>query len=170
MGRGWAALCLPVLLAAGPVVPDPAQRLAGRYSTHFRNGDVDGRSYWSDDVVEIDPADARNAYFRIALNFFNGHRCDLAGVAQPEGATLDYRAAPDGGMAGCHMTLSHRGPWLRLDDHGGTCRSSCGARGGYAAAGMPWRSRRPITYVHRLRSSPRYAGAMTEWRSTEHDR
>jgi len=160
-----AGLVATLSVAAGPAaVPDPVRALAGRYSHHFVNGDVDGGAYWSDDVVEIVPVDPSHAYFRIELAFFNGHSCGLSGIARARGARLDYRVPPDGEPAGCHMTLSHRRGRLNLDDHGGSCHASCGARGGYAAEGLPWGSRRPIRYLARLRASTPYRSALAAWR------
>ncbi|WP_404333935.1 hypothetical protein AB2M62_11750 [Sphingomonas sp. MMS12-HWE2-04] len=150
------------LVAAAPL--DPVQALAGRYSTHFENATVDGDKYWSDDVVEIVPVDARHAYFNLNLHFANGHSCGLSGVAQAQGDTLDYVAPARSRIAACHMTLSRQGRWLHLDDHDGTCQSTCGSRGGYGGEGQPWKSKRPITYMKLLKASSDYREALEEWR------
>lgn len=161
--RGAGVLAAAALmLTTAAAAPDPVQALSGRYGVHFRNGNVDGAEFWSDDVVEIVPLDAAHAYFRVRLSFFNGHSCAIRGVAEPRGTALDYQAPARSGLAGCHMTLSRKGAWLNLDDHDGSCSASCGARGGYAAGGLPWKSRRPITYLSRLKASPEYREALTE--------
>lgn len=163
LGRALIGMVAGALvLAAAPL--DPVKSLAGRYSAHFQNGNVDGDRYWSDDVVEIVPVDAYHAYFRVSLHFFNGHSCGLYGIAQARGATLDYRAPPGRSESRCHMTLSHKGDWLNLDDHAGTCQAMCGARGGFAAEGLPWKSKRPILYLARVKGSDEYRSALAAWR------
>lgn len=152
-------------IAAAPL--DPVKTLAGRYSTHFENATVEGDKYWSDDVVEIVPVDARHAYFNLRLNFANGHSCGLSGIARAKGDALDYVAPAGSRVEGCHMTLSRNGRWLHLDDHDGSCQSTCGSRGGYGGEGQPWKSKRPITYLSRIRGSEEYRAALAEWRKEE---
>jgi hypothetical protein len=140
------------------------QRLAGRYSEHFRNGNIDGDKYWSDNVVEIVPIDPSHAYFKISLQFFNGHSCSLHGVARATGAGLDYFGSTKDYAPGCHMTLRRNGSHVLLDDHDGTCQSSCGARGGYGGDGLPWNSKRSISYQALIKGSSEYRAALDEWR------
>lgn len=167
MRVGWimAGLLACGGVAAGAVALSPVQALAGRYSHHFRNGTVDGDRYWSDDVVEVVPVDARHAYVRFSLQFFNGHSCGLAGVAQAQGDALVYRetaASPYGGH--CTVTLRRAGDKLRWDTPDGACQQHCGARGGMIGD-VPWSSRRPIAYLARLKASPDYHAALQEFRA-----
>lgn len=164
MRLGLSVAMLLVATAAMSAEPTVSS-LAGRYSRHFRNGNIDGDVYWSDDVVEIVPIDATHAYFRISLHFFNGHGCSLHGVAKAQGSGLDYYAPPKNYMPNCHMTLSRQGKWLKLDDHEGTCQMTCGARGGYWRDGLPYSSKRPIRYMARLKASYEYQAALIEWRT-----
>jgi hypothetical protein len=154
-----------VLLAGAAVMPSPATTLAGRYSHHFKNGLVDGSVYWSDDVAEIVPVDATHAYVRLALQFYNGHICDITGVAQAQGDALVYQAPPGGAAAGgppCRLTVRRKGGSLTWDD-GETCKADCGARGTLADGSLPWSSRRPITYLARLKASSEYRDALSAW-------
>ena len=158
-------LLAPLLFAAAPVADDPVAALAGRYSQHFRNGTVDGETYWSDDVVEIVPVDARHAYVRASTNFFNGHSCDISGIARAEGEALVYHDPGPPGPFGtrCVLTLHRSGRNLHFDDGDGGCKGYCGARGSFADATMPWASKRPIRYLQRLKASQAYRNAMAEW-------
>ena len=147
--------------AAGPVV----DALAGRYARHFQNGLVDGSKYWSDDVVEIVPVAPEAAYVRASLQFFNGDSCDVSGVARAEGDALVYRqsATPLGGGEKCVLRVSHAGADLKLEDVDGFCRAQfCGARG-MLDWSVPFRSRKPIGYLARLKGSEEFRGAMAEW-------
>lgn len=169
MHVGWTFL---VVAAGGTALAAPrapvrtaAETLAGRYGEHFRNGDVSGRNYWSDNVVEVVPIDSGHAYFRIRLEFFNGHSCGLYGVAQAGTDALKYEAPAVSPFAGCRITIAHEGDRLRLDDQGGTCSATCGVRGRYSGAGLPFASRHPIFYEPRLRSSRQFREAMNEWRA-----
>ena len=151
-------------LAAAPV--DPVQGLAGRYSHHFKNGTVDGETYWSDDVVEVVPVDAGHAYVRFALDFYNGHSCSLEGVARAEGDALVYHepAADQIGEGECLLRISRRGNQLVWDDAGGSCKDHCGARGSLTDGSLAWSSKRAITYLPRLKGSAAYRDALAAWR------
>lgn len=158
----------PATVGAAPVPDDPVQSLAGRYSTHFRNGMVGGETYWSDDVAEIVPLTGTAAYIRVSLEFYNGHVCDIWGVGQAEGARLVYHdpTPPTPATAPrCTLTLSRRGQALLIDDNEGTCKSYCGMRGSLMNQTLPLASRRPITYLKRLRDSRNYQDALVEWKA-----
>jgi len=151
-------------VAAGP--SSPVSDLAGRYSHRFANGLVNGERYMSEDIVEIVPVDASHAYVRMELAFFNGHSCSLAGIARAEGSALVYHEPAAATVPGehCVLTLKRDGTKLRWSDGEGSCQSHCGARGGVSNGDLPWASRRPITYLPRLRGSREYRDALDAWR------
>lgn len=158
---------LPAAVHAATPPGTTVQSFAGRYSTHFRNGLVSGEEYWSDDVVEIVPVGERAAYIRVSLQFYNGHSCDIWGVGRAEGARLVYRdpnPPPLPTLPHCTLSLSHRGPDLLIEDAENTCKSYCGMRGSLMHQTLPLTSRRPITYMRRLRDSRNYREAMTAWK------
>ena len=165
------AIAILTLAAVAAAPASPVTALAGRYSKHFQNGFVDGSKYWSDNVVEIVPVDATHAYFRADLQFFNGHQCGISGIAKAVGNKLVYTEKPDGtGGRVCKLSISIKGKALLLDDGDGSCQNYCGARGtlsGYdfIAAG----SKRPITYMARLKGSDEYKGAIEAWKSGKTD-
>jgi hypothetical protein len=161
------ALLTLAAIAAAPA--SPVTSLAGRYSKHFQNGFVDGSKYWSDDVVEIVPVDATHAYVRADLDFYNGHQCGLSGIAKAVGNTLVYREKEISAYEGkqpCTLTVSIKGKSLLLDDGEGTCKAYCGARGTFSGFDfIPASSRRPITYMARLKGSEEYKGAIEDWKA-----
>ena len=143
--------------------------LSGRYSKHFLNGMMDGEKYWSDDVVEIIPLSNDAAYVRVDLEFANGHGCGIFGVAKAENNQLVYRepAKQDSTRPQCILHISKFGSKLHIDDGGGeaTCHlGHCGARG-MLTWDLPFNSKRPITYMSRLKASPQYLAALSEWNS-----
>ena len=153
------------LLSAGAAAPSPVTELAGRYSSHFKNGFVTGEKYESDDILEIVPVDATHAYFRFDLQFYNGHSCSLQGIAHAVGNTLAYREAPTGvDEKRCTLTIARKGAKLGWDDGDDTCRAYCGARGSFSEGSLPWSSKRPITYMARLKGSSEYKSALAEWK------
>lgn len=165
--RGWRLLCLPALLAAGLASPDPVATLAGRYSSHFRNGVIGGSDYWSDNVAEVVRIDARHAYVNFSLQFYNGHSCSLSGVAEADGDALIYRGPPDDTFYGdspCRLVIRRQGGELAWNDDG-TCKAHCGARGSFLHDGLPLSSKRRITYMTRLKRSSDYRDALTRWRT-----
>ncbi len=149
----------------------PVDQLAGRYGRHFQNALVDGTRYWSDDVVEIVPVDRGHAYARVHLEHANGHQCALSGISTLEGPALIYREPteePRGGQ--CKLRILRNGAALRLDDGGGTCSAYCGARGTPSGVTLPWRSKRRITYLTRLKASREYAEAMAALRNIKDEK
>lgn len=161
-----AILLLVVALAsaaAGPAILDPAV-IAGRYDYHFRNGLVDGSTFWSDDVLEIVRLDPRRAYFRAELQFYNGHECSISGIAHSEPGGLVYQEREtntDGGHCTLHIRRTPTGVRLE-DDH--SCQDHCGARGTLNGDDFDRKSRRPITYMDRLKRSSEFRDALAEER------
>jgi len=146
----------------------PVSSLAGRYSKHFKNGDVSGANYWSDDVIEIVPVDASHAYFRADLAFYNGHSCAISGIARAVGNTLVYaeKQPPYDGASKCRLTISAKGKALLLDDGENSCKNYCGARGSLSNFDfVPYASKRPITYMARLKGSSQYTSAIEDWKA-----
>jgi len=164
-------LILIAALAAIAAAPaSPVTALAGRYSKHFQNGFVDGSKYWSDDVVEIVPIDATHAYFNASLQFYNGHECSLTGIAKAVGNKLVYKEKEVTAMGDvdkpCTLSISASGKDLLLDDAGGTCKANCGARGTFSNFRfVPLSSKRPITYMAKLKGSDEYKSAIADWQA-----
>jgi hypothetical protein len=133
---------------------------------------VDGSKFWSDDVVEIVPVDAGHAFFRAELAFYNGHSCSIAGVAKAASGKLVYsekQPSYDGGPT-CHLTITTKGKSLLLDDGDGSCQSYCGARGSLSGFDfIPLSSKRPISYMARLKGSGEYKQAIADWKAGKTD-
>lgn len=152
--------------ASAALIAGPAQDLAGRYGKHHAIGMVHEPAIAVDDVVEIVPVAPDAAYVRLRLHFFNGHICSLSGVATAEGNALVYREPEEADQPRrCTLRIERAGSELRLSDGGGSCWSYCGARGSLDGITLPWRSRRTITYMDRLRASDSYKWAIEEWRT-----
>jgi len=162
---------VPLTLAASRATPDPAQALAGRYYHQFVDGLVTGEKYRGEDIVEIVPVAPNAAYFRIHLDYYNGHTCSISGVARTEQQALVYRDPEkqyDGTV--CVLRISRAGKSLSIDDGEQSCKSACGARGSLSAVTLPYSSKRPIRYLTRLKASDQYRFAIAEWRKGNSDR
>jgi hypothetical protein len=130
-------------------------KIDGVYKKSFKNGLVDGSSYTSEDVLEIVRVSKTSIYFKVRLNFFNGHECNAAGLAKYSAlGTLNYQNEK------CRLSLGLKNGSLTIDDHGGTCREYCGARGSLAGTEFPLAKRRPIKYMERLKNSADYKEAV----------
>ena len=165
MRKAIVILALAVI-AAAPA--SPVSSLAGRYSKHFQNGLVDGSKYWSDDVIEIVPVDATHAYFRADLQFYNGHSCGISGIARAVGNTLVYaeKAPMYDGADKCRLTIAAKGKALLLDDGDSSCKGYCGARGSLSNFDfVSYSSKRPITYMAKLKGSSQYKSAIDDWKA-----
>lgn len=162
-------ILIVALLGVAATPASPVTALAGRYSKHWQNGLIDGSKYWSDDVIEIVPVDATHVYFRAELDFYNGHSCSIRGVARAVGKMLVYREkeiTTYEGKTPCTLTISAKGKALLLDDGDGTCKANCGARGTLSGFDfVPLSSKRPISYMARLKGSEEYKGAIEDWKS-----
>lgn len=170
----WAAIA--ILLPAAPALAYPAPqgvapdlaKAAGVYKHRFQNGDVQGDAYQSEDILELVPLSPRTAYFRIHTEFFNGHECNLSGVADLMADALTYFGPANADAQGHPCTLKFRATeaGLTMEDVTGACQlSSCGARGSYGdGTEVEWRftMRRPIRYMPRLKASHEFADAMKE--------
>ena len=144
--------------ALGAAAVPTAFSLAGRFTHSFPNGSVDGEGYTSIDEVLIVPIDARRALIDIHLFFYNGHQCNISGLATLEGAALvtrdtDMTGYGDGGP--CVLRIQRAGDRIAWDDQG-TCSGYCGARGTLRNGGIAWSSRRPVPRAERRRMLSHY--------------
>jgi hypothetical protein len=167
-----AALMLALALPAVAAAPGLPAALAGVYKHRFANADVQGDHYTSEDILEIVPVDGDAAYVRLHLDFYNGHICDISGVARQAGESLVYDGPADTDGKPCRLTLASRGDGVHIfEDENGSCRNqTCGARGGYGfkADGPPDftpAQRRTIRYLPRLEASAEYKAALDEYRA-----
>lgn len=162
-GRILASCAALLLTGATPSRRDPARLLAGRYYEQFPDGFVTGEKYTGQNIVEIVPTAASSAYFRIHLDYYNGHVCGIYGVAQSHSNALTYTDRRDSGSK-CNLTIRRLGDVLEIDDGSGSCSGYCGARGTLSNVRLPYGSKRPITYLGRLKASPQYRAAIAEWK------
>jgi hypothetical protein len=149
--RPLAALaCVALISVVAAAVPlSPLTRLAGKYIHKFKNGDVEGDTYYTTDVVEIVPLDAHRAEVSFYLNFFNGHDCSVDGIAKLEGRKLVYRDTLEGmpNLPECRLEIWRDARNLYWEDRG-TCSFHCGARGGLHNGRMSAATRRPMRTRH----------------------
>lgn len=159
------------LLASVPAFAGSPDAMDGVWKHRFPNALVSGEKYQSEDILEVVPYQPGAAYFRLHLEFFNGHVCDLAGIGTREKDTLTYRAAPDDQGRQCVLTIRRANDGVRIsEDQTHACRDqSCGARGSYgihpnAEPDFAASERRPIRYLARLLASSEYAAAVDEYK------
>jgi hypothetical protein len=140
------------------------KRMEGVYKIRFANSTVREEKFLSEDILEIVPYDADKIYFRLHLEFFNGHTCDLFGIATYENGSFIFHGPAGVSDELCKLAISIAGQSIKFDDIGGNCRQySCGVRGGYSGAGFPLTSRREIRYLRLIKASREYAQAITEF-------
>jgi hypothetical protein len=135
----------------------------GVYKHRFENGDVNGRKYVSEDVLEIVPLSSDRAYVRLRLNFYNGHLCALSGVAHVQDKALVYRPVAPAINGPCELRLEASSDKITFADRDDHCREVyCGARGMLRGMSLPAASRRPIRYLARLKASRQFQEALAE--------
>jgi hypothetical protein len=140
------------------------KRIEGVYKTRFANSTVHDEHFTSENILEIVPYDGDKIYFRIHLEFYNAHLCDLVGIAIYEGGKFVFRIPNDVPADSCQLAISQAGGDIVLEDVGGNCKTySCGARGGFQGSGFPMKARREIKYMKLLKSSREYLDAIAEF-------
>lgn len=166
MRRLLSLLAASLLLAANAEAKTPLADWAGVYKHQFKNGDVEGHSYQSEDILELVPVDDTHAYVRIALEFFNGHSCSFAEVMTLEDARLIWRGKKEYDFDPCTLGVSADQSKIRIEDISRTCLSYyCGARGMLDGASWPLSAKRPIRYMDRLKGSREFKDAIASAKS-----
>ena len=136
----------------------------GVYRRRFKNALLDGTKYVSEDILEIVHYGEDRVYFRTHLEFFNGHLCGLYGIASyADGAFLFVEPKPMAGAAPCTLKITLSKTNVVLVDVGHSCKMFCGVRGRFDGASFPYKARRTIRYVERLKNSRQYQEAVQEF-------
>jgi hypothetical protein len=138
--------------------------LAGVYKKSFQNGNIDGGKYQSEDILEIVKISPAAAYVRTHLEFFNGHICDIWGVAKLEGDALVYHGPTNSQGKPCLLSVKVKDGKVTLDDKDGACAiGTCGNRGMYNGTAFDLKKRRAIRYMDILVKSDQYKDAVDEF-------
>ena len=136
----------------------------GVYRMRFKNALVDGTKYVSEDILEIVRYGEDRVYIRTHLEFFNGHSCGLYGIASYEdGAFLFVKPKPMAGAAPCTLKIKLSKKNVVFVDVDHSCNRFCGLRGGFDGASFPYKARRTIHYMERLKNSRQYQEAVQEF-------
>jgi hypothetical protein len=137
--------------------------LAGVYKKTFQNGNIDGGKYQSEDILEIVKISPTTAYVRTHLEFFNGHVCNIWGVAKVEGDGLVYHGETNSQGKPCLLSVKVQAGKVALDDKDGACAiGTCGNRGMYNGTAFELKKRRVIRYMDVLVNSDQYKDAVDE--------
>jgi hypothetical protein len=170
MPRLWCSLLIALLpgIAFGADTSVDIGKIEGVYRRSFQNGDSSGEKYISTDVLEIVRVEKGVAYFSVELHFFNGHMCELSGIAVREKGALVHRdnERPD---EPCEFHLVPKRGRITFEDIHGHCRRNCGARGSFFDATFRI-ARRNTTNLKRLRASPGYRAAVDEYRKSKKEK
>lgn len=149
--------CLVLLLSVTTSFAMDTNSIAGVYKERFKNGDVSGGVYQSENILEIVPYNNGAVYFRTDLEFFNGHSCALSGIAHAISDGYIFKEKSEN----CEFTLQARDGKITFYDKDGQCRrNTCGARGSYNGIFFTTSQKRPIRYMERLKSSLQYRAAI----------
>ena len=123
----------------------------------------------TEDVLEVVRYDDKHAYFRTRVIFANGHTCTQSGIAEQRGKELIYRETANvlQGYPVCVLKIRRAGDKISLTDRweaeqSTDCSSSCGFRGSLHDVTFPFKSKRVIRYLPRLKESRQYVGAVAE--------
>jgi hypothetical protein len=172
---------LPVHAADKPPTALELMRdIDGVYKERFQSGIVvpgkPDEAYQAENVIEIVPYDDTHVYLRAHLDFYNGHTCDIAGMAGYEhGAFVYHDPTPvQKPERPCALRLHVTDKKLVLTDREtpdaeATCRAYCGARGDLDYE-IGREQRRPIRYMERLKKSREYRKALDDLGAIEKQR
>ena len=153
------ALAAPVFAAAMNI-----DAIAGVYKTSFMNADTSGAKFRSDDTLEIVKVSRNTVFFRTHLEFFNGHQCEISGIARLEHDALIYRGETNAEGQRCMLTLRATKRPIIFEDPHGACRTmNCGTRGGFDGRTFSLSRRRAIRDVGAILKSDEYKAAVEEF-------
>jgi len=173
-----ALLSMPPVHAAEKSPSALMHEIDGVYKKRFTSGMiVPGQSkdepYPAENIVEIVPYDDKHVYLRAHLDFYNGHTCDISGMAGFEHGAFVYHdpEPPLPKERPCVLRLHVTDKRLMLTDREtpdaeATCRAYCGARGSLDYE-IDRDQRRQIKYLERLRKSKEYRKAEEDLRTVE---
>jgi hypothetical protein len=131
-------------------------KIEGKYRRSFRSGDTSGAKYTVTDTFDLTQVGKGVVYFNLALNFYNGHECNLSGIARSEKGALVYRDDSDP-QEKCELHIRVRKGRIEFDDLHNHCRnSSCGARGGYGGQTFSIAGRRKLSDKERKQALSDY--------------
>jgi len=161
---------------AGAAEPTPlAEKMAGVYKHAFDNELVTGEKFKSENVLEIVPYKTGAAYFRIHSEFYNGHMCDISGIAVATTDRLVFNGPNDDSGAPCTLTIHPASDGVHIyETETMACKNeTCGERGGYgyrpdASPDFKLTDRKPIRYLPRLLASTEYADAVRNYTARAH--
>lgn len=144
--------------------------IEGVYKHAFSNGSVSGERYRSEDVIEIMKYSPDAIYFRIALQFFNGHSCGIYGIAKFHEGAFVYQNSDDTSTdQACTLRIQRDNKWLKITDavdaeSASSCRSYCGIRGSLRNYEISMAKKRQIKYVPLIQNSRQYLEAVGEFK------
>jgi hypothetical protein len=140
------------------------KKIEGVYKNRFENGLVSGEKYQSEDIIEIMPYSTDSIYFRISLQFYNGHSCGIYGIAKYRDNAFIYKS---GDEQTCTLKISSDENALRITDRltptsVSTCSAYCGARGSLSNYDIGVAKKRKIRYEAIILKSKQYTEAVEE--------
>jgi hypothetical protein len=138
--------------------------IEGVYKTRSANQLVDGQAYTSEDILELVRVTNDAAYFKTHLEFYNGHTCDLHGIARYTQAGIfvfkSTAEPPAEDAPSCRLQIQVTDKEIKFLDPDNSCKDgNCGMRGSFADAAFPRTARRAIRYMDRLKNSEDYKKA-----------
>ena len=137
--------------------------LKGVYKQQHENGDVSGSRYVSVDELTILPLTKNTAYFHTQLWFFNGHQCELSGIADAKDDALTYSRFKNEDGNYCTFRIRVSDKTLSFEDDDGACRSdTCGTRGGYGSTVFSRKQRTNNIDKYKILHSDEYKVAFAE--------
>jgi hypothetical protein len=148
-------------------------QIAGVYKHKFQNAMVSGEGYESEDVFEIAPFNNIAFYFRAHLYFYNGHECDVWGIAEyRQSGDFVFESKTEEGLGKCQLVFKHTAKEVGfntytspLSKEDSSCQIYCGARGSLHDIKFPAKNRRTIKYMDRLKKSEEFGQAVEEYKT-----
>jgi hypothetical protein len=175
------ACCTPAIAADNDAAA-LMKRIEGVYKHRFMSATITpGKApmeadvpYQAEDVIEIVRYDDSHIYLRADLNFYNGHTCNVSGLAGYETESFVFHDPEPGypGGAQCALRVSTDKDKLFITDRStpdgeSSCRAYCGVRGSLSNTTMPLSARRPIRYMDLVKNSRQYKKAEADLKRYE---
>lgn len=168
----YTALSAAILLSAGlsEARSQPLDRISGHYTAQSTGSAAGNAQMPAGNSLDLVPVTPKDAYFRVALQPGESHRCAISGVGVWDGSKLIYKAKPASlprANPPCILIVQWDATGASLYDKTGICRVAyCTGTSGFSGVRFPLSGRSSVDNAGTLRQSTDYAEAPASWRTS----
>ena len=168
----YTALSAAILLSASlsEARSQPLDRISGHYTAQNTGSTAGNAQMPAKNSLDLVPVTPNDAYFRIALQTGEQHRCAISGIGVWDGSKLIYKTKPASlprANPPCILIVQWDATGASLYDKTGVCKVAyCTGTSGFSGVHFPLSGRSSVNNAGTLRQSTDYAEALSIWRTS----